>query len=141
MAGQLTEGGRDVTEPATRGPLQTRAERPRLALSGRIGPDEAAGLCDRVRAAAIDQRSGPVCCGCDGIAEPDVGTIDVLARMALTARRLGGRLELRGTRPDLRELLALVGLEALAVEVVGQAEQREEPLGVEEERDSGDPVA
>jgi ABC-type transporter Mla MlaB component len=130
-----------VTDPATRGPLQVRAESPSLALSGRVGPDEAAGLCDRVRAVAIDQRSGPIRCGCDGIAEPDVGTIDALARMALTARRCGSRLELRGTRPDLRELLALVGLEGLAVEVVGQAEEREEARRVEEEGNPGDPVA
>ena len=83
----------------------------------------------------------PVCCDCDGIADPDVGTVDTLARMALAARRHGSRLQLRETRQELRELLDLVGLEDLAVEVVAQPEEREVALGVEEEGDSGDPVA
>lgn len=60
--------------------------------------------------------------------------VDVLARLRLTARRHG--LELRLTAPpDVCELIAFLGLEdALRVEPRRQPEQREEPLGVEEER-------
>ena len=72
----------------------------------------------------------------------DLGTVDALARLRLAARRDG--LELRLTRvPDeLRELIVFLGLEdALGLEPRGQAEEREERLGVEEERELGDPPA
>ncbi len=67
--------------------------------------------------------------------------VDLLARLSLAARRRG--LELRiATPPELRELIALCGLEeALPVELQRQPEQREERLGVEEERELLDPGA
>jgi hypothetical protein len=60
---------------------------------------------------------------------PDLGTVDDVARLALQARRLGGRIVLSDVSPALRPLLNLAGL---GVEVEGEAESREEPLGVEE---------
>lgn len=129
-----------MTERAARGPSPAQPRRPALALSGRIGTDDAPGLCDRVREASVGQGGASVRCDCGEIADPDVGTIGALARMALAARRGGGRLELLAARQDLQELLWLVGLAELAVEVVGQPEEREEPLGVEEEGDPRDPV-
>ena len=41
---------------------------------------------------------------------PDAVTIDALARLQLTARRLGCRLRLRHASPELRELVAFMGL-------------------------------
>ena len=68
------------------------------------------------------------------MAPPHLGTVDVLARLALAARRRGVRLRLRRPSHELRELVALAGLgEVLGVEPGGQPEEREEPLGVEEE--------
>jgi hypothetical protein len=112
-----------------------------MALTGRIGPDDAGCLCDRVREVARETESGTLACDVAAVRDPDLGTVDTLARMALTACRLGRRVELRRARPELRELLELAGLGNLAVEVIRQVEQREEPLGVEEEDDSADPVA
>jgi hypothetical protein len=60
---------------------------------------------------------------------PDLGTVDDVARLGLEARRLGGRIVLSDVSPPLRSLLHLAGLR---VEVEGEAESREEPLGVEE---------
>lgn len=67
--------------------------------------------------------------------------------MALVAGRLGCRIEVRHAAPELRDLLLLAGLsdvvpcaEGSGVESRGQTEQREEPLGVEEERDRADAV-
>ena len=60
---------------------------------------------------------------------PDLGAVDDVARLALRARRLGGRIILSDVSPALRSLLDLAGL---TVEVVGEAEGREEPLGVQE---------
>jgi hypothetical protein len=73
---------------------------------------------------------------------PDVVTVDTLARLQLAARRLGRRVQLRNVSDDLQTLIAFVGLaEALGLEPGGQAEEREERLGAEEERELGDPAA
>ena len=70
---------------------------------------------------------------------PDVGAIGVLARLQLLAKRQGAEIRLCEVSSELRELLALCGLgDVLCVEVAGQAEQREERVGVEEERQLGD---
>jgi hypothetical protein len=66
----------------------------------------------------------------------DLGTVDALARIRLAGMRLGFEMRVVPTR-DLLELIELCGL----VEVLRQPEEREEPLGVEEERELGDPAA
>jgi hypothetical protein len=78
---------------------------------------------------------------CDASAlPPDLASADRLARLQLAAKRLGLELRLRRVPAELRALLTLIGLaELLGVEPVGQAEQREDALGVEEERHVGDP--
>ena len=42
---------------------------------------------------------------------PDLVTVDCLARLALMARRQGGRIAVRGASPELRELVELAGLD------------------------------
>jgi hypothetical protein len=72
----------------------------------------------------------------------DLGTVESLARLQLAARRCGIELRLRHVPDELRELITFVGLaEVLGVEPRGQAEEREQGLGVEEERDLDDPPA
>jgi hypothetical protein len=69
----------------------------------------------------------------------DIGTVDALARLQLTARRLGWRLRLREVPVELRELIELAGLShALGVEPVGQPEEREVALDVEKRVQPGD---
>jgi hypothetical protein len=77
---------------------------------------------------------------CDVSSLPaDAAAIDLLARLQLAARRHGGELRLSGSSRALRELIAFCGLEsALPGELERQPEKREEPLGVEEERQLGD---
>ena len=75
-------------------------------------------------------------------ARPDLRTIDLLARLALGARRAGLELRLTRATPELRELIGLCGLaQALRVEPERQAEEREERLGAEEEGQLRDPPA
>ena len=76
-----------------------------------------------------------------------MATVDALARLALRARRMGCAVSLRDASTEILELVGLAGLgEVLpcapgsGLEVVGQSEEREEPRGVEEERDAGDPA-
>ena len=72
---------------------------------------------------------------------PDVATVDALARLQLAARRAGRRLRLRQASEELVELITFCGLgEVLGVEPRRQPEQREERLGLEEERDLDDPA-
>lgn len=80
-------------------------------------------------------------CDVSRIRAPDMGTVEALARLQLAALRRAGRLRLRGTSAALRELLDLAGLcGALGLESVGEAEEREEARGVEEEDDAGDAI-
>jgi hypothetical protein len=54
---------------------------------------------------------------------PDAATIDTLARLQLSARRLGLELRLRDASQELQDLLAFAGLgDVLRVEASGQAE-------------------
>jgi len=80
---------------------------------------------------------------CDvGALAPDAVAVDALARLQLIAGRLGLEIRLRDASSELQDLLAFVGLRnVLRVEAGGQAEQREQRLGVEEEREVDDPTA
>jgi hypothetical protein len=72
----------------------------------------------------------------------DLGTVDSLARLKLAARRSGADFRLRHAPRELEELITFAGLAgALGLEPRGQAEEREERLGVEEERELDDPPA
>jgi ABC-type transporter Mla MlaB component len=88
---------------------------------------------------ATPQRRMTIVCDVGALAGADVATVAALARLALVLRRHGLQIRLRGGSEDLRELIAFVGLgDALGVDAGGQTEQREQGLGVEEERQLGD---
>jgi len=77
-------------------------------------------------------------CVLEGHGAPDLATVDDVARLGLLAVRLGGAVVLADVSPRLRELLELAGL---AVEMEGQTEVAEEPLGRhqgQEEAQAGD---
>lgn len=96
--------------------------------------------------ASPDGAAGPLTCDVAGVAEPDLATVDLIARLQLVALRGGFRLRLRGCSDALRELVLLAGLdEALPMEGSAsggkpgrEVEQGEEASGVEEEGDAGD---
>lgn len=72
----------------------------------------------------------------------DLGIVDALARLQLAARRSGYEITVTKVPCDLLELIDLAGLrEALGVEALRQPEEREERLGVEEERELPDAAA
>jgi ABC-type transporter Mla MlaB component len=114
---------------------------------GRIGRADDGMLRERLRALLEASHGELVVCDVGALVDPDVGTVDALARLQLTAGRLGRHLRLRGASPELLDLLALVGLRDVVrcaesgVEPGRQSEDREEPPGVEEERDPADPLA
>jgi hypothetical protein len=91
-------------------------------------------------------------CDLTGVDAADLACIDLLAAVTLAARRTGWRVRLLNASHELVELADFAGLADVlpfgppaapgsGVEMVGQPEEREESLGVEEERDPADPVA
>ena len=146
-----------------------------LSLPGRIDRADIPHLCERLRvlvraevprardieqlgtrggAVGVQQPgqepgadAGWVVCDVSALTEPDAATVEALARLQLTARRLGCRIRLRGACPRLRDLLALVGLAevvpllppASGVEPQRQAEQREPTGDVQEGVEPDDP--
>jgi hypothetical protein len=87
----------------------------------------------------------PIACDAGAFADPDLGTVDALARSQLAARRLGYRIELYNVSAKLHALLELAGLaEALPhcelpAEAGREPKEGEDRVGVEEERELGDP--
>jgi len=69
----------------------------------------------------------------EGQGAPDMGR---LARVALAVRRVGGVLVVRNASAELTRLVDLAGL---CREVFGQAEDGEQPLGVEKRVQGDDP--
>ena len=124
-------------------------------------PDLCAGLAGQLRGRA----AGVVTCDVTGAGRAEVVTAEALARLLLTARRHGWRLEITGAGPELRAVLSLLGLtgvlpqaagvpqapdpprtgvspqDGVLLQAGGQAEEREEPAGVEEVVEPGDPPA
>ena len=69
----------------------------------------------------------------------DLGTVNLLARMHLRAKRRGATLRVQNASDGLLELIDFTGLsDVLCVEPQRQPEEREDALGVEEERQLGD---
>jgi STAS domain len=107
-----------------------------------IGLADVPALCERAERVLQAAPGSSLECDVADVGSPSMTTIEALARVELTARRLGGDIRLSGASVELLELLALCGLPIeLALEAEGQPEQREEALRVEEERDPGDPIA
>jgi hypothetical protein len=64
-----------------------------------------------------------------GPGTPDLGVVDDIARLALLAGRIKGKIILSDVSPAVAALLDLAGL---PVEMEGQAERGEEALGFQE---------
>jgi hypothetical protein len=112
-----------------------------FAVAGPIARADLPAICGDV--AALLEATGADVALCDVEALPaDAVAIDALARIQLAARRMGRQVVLRHAADDLHDLVALVGLTGvLRIEPGGQAEQRKQGVGVEEERELADPPA
>jgi ABC-type transporter Mla MlaB component len=138
---------RNVADPGGPSPIV-------LTLGGPIAPADVPRLCEQLSTLLRqDGYADSVTLDVGALTDPDVVTIDALARMQLTARRLGRRIRLRHAGGGLRRLLASAGLSdvlplcpvtetdtdrdrdrdaPLRLDPGGQPEQREQPRGVEE---------
>lgn len=89
-------------------------------------------MCERAQRQMEGITAERLTCDVRSIADPDAVTVDALARLQLTARRLGRHVMVEHASPALRELLALMGLsgvvplsEPSGLEAGRQTEERE----------------
>ncbi|MDI9887809.1 STAS domain-containing protein [Streptomyces sp. HNM0645] len=82
-----------------------------LELVGRITPADVPLLCARLRRRTTGDCAGrEVVCDAARLAVADLTAVEAVARLRLTARRLGRELRLANAGPELLTLLALAGL-------------------------------
>jgi hypothetical protein len=113
---------------------------PALVIAGPVDAADVLRLYRRVRLLLQRGDRAPVVCDVGTLSDAGLGTVALLA--------CGGRIRVRNASSGLHEVLALAGLcevlgvcPPLGLEASWQPEHREEAGGVEEERDSGDPIA
>ncbi|OII65914.1 hypothetical protein BJP40_15160 [Streptomyces sp. CC53] len=96
-----------------------------LELIGPLEPPDVprlcAGLAEQLGARATPPE-GDVVVDASGLGHPTFAAVDALARMQLTARRLGRRLTVEGAGPELRALLDLAGLADEAIPLTPPAD-------------------
>jgi hypothetical protein len=133
--------------PPTPSPADSATPEFELGTSGRIDRADIPGLCQRAHVVLTSGPPGQLVCDVGAIVAPDAVTVDALARLQLTARRLGCQLRVEHASAELRGLLVFMGLsgvvpldEGSGLEAGRQTEEREQTGGVEEERDSADPA-
>lgn len=80
-----------------------------LVIGELLTPSSISGHCERLHL-LLEGCSGPVVCDLGMLDGADAGTVDALARLQLTARRLGRQVRLGNASSELQELLALMGL-------------------------------
>src|SRR5918999_5988007 len=98
-----------TTRPGRPGPNQAPSTIV-LVMSGPVAHRDVVTLCERVSTLLEGCDADLVICDVGVLDEPDALTIDVLARLQLTARRLGRRVRLLDACGELQELLSLTGL-------------------------------
>src|SRR5215212_1833832 len=89
-----------------------------LVIAGPIACADVPGLSARVTALLGAGGARVVVCDVAALGRPDAATVGALARLQLTARRLGGRIRLRHASPELRELLSFLGLDEVVPALV-----------------------
>jgi ABC-type transporter Mla MlaB component len=118
-----------------------------LGIAGPIRRVDIPHLCSHARRLLESGGADRLICDVGALVDPDAVTIDALARLQLTAHRVGGQIGLRNASRELRQLLDFAGLRGVVplsrgsrVEAGRQAEEREVLGGVQEERDPADPI-
>jgi ABC-type transporter Mla MlaB component len=85
-----------------------------FAIRGPIAEADLPGLCARVCDLLGQTDEGIVTCDVYDVT-PDAATIDALAKLQLAATRRRCRIQLRNASPELRELVAFMGLSDVIV--------------------------
>lgn len=75
-----------------------------------IGRGDVAAVCARASASVARPGRAPAICDVRDVDRPELPTVDVLARLALAARRSRRTVRLEHASPEILELLDLCGL-------------------------------
>lgn len=120
---------------------QSRTGSAVVVLGSPVDPLDASEVCAGLRA-GLRGATSVVCRGL-ALADPDITTVDLLARLVLFAKHSGASVHVRAPI-ELGELVRFAGLEERlgscwsAVEPGGQPEQGEQPVGVQESVEADD---
>jgi hypothetical protein len=98
-----------------------------IELRGSIRRADVESVCARAGRVLDAGAPGPVTCRLEQLVDPAMPAIEVLARLALRARRNRRRMRLEHAPPQLLELLALCGLDTIADPGAGPV--RDDDLG------------
>ncbi len=116
-----------------------------LVIQGPIARVGIPALCARARALLEDSDGALLICDLGTLGDPDAVAVDALARLQLTARRLGNEIRLRHASDELQELIALAGLDDVVplcsesvLQMARKSECGEQLRGIEEESDPRD---
>jgi ABC-type transporter Mla MlaB component len=109
---------------------------PRLVLMPGTSRDDIPRLCAQLRELVVRTSATMISCDVGAVTRPGLTCLDAVARLQLTAKRLGCQLWLEGVNDSWTGLLALTGLNSVIRH--RQAEHREEPLHVEKVVHPGD---
>lgn len=85
-----------------------------FAISGPIVPTDLPGLCRRVCILLEESRAAIAFCDVRSV-RADAVTVDALARLQLAAHRRRCEIRLQEVSPDLRDLVAFMGLEDVLI--------------------------
>jgi ABC-type transporter Mla MlaB component len=116
-----------------------------LDLQGSVARGAVLGLCERLRMLLATGDVDLVTVEVGALTDPDAVAVDALARLQLTARRVGSSIRLRHARAKLRDLLDVTGLSDELprggdLRRVGREAEEREQIRVDEEVDSADPT-
>ena len=80
-----------------------------FSVRGPIARSDLPGLCERICDLLTSAPSKTATCDVAGV-PADAVTVDALARLQVAARRTGCSIRLQNASPELRELVAFMGL-------------------------------
>jgi hypothetical protein len=119
-----------------------------LVVGAPVDRADVIARCERLVELMRRSDADVVVCDVAALDAPDAATIDALCLLLLSVRRVGARSWVRGIGRELGDLLCLFGLcearpcaDVSAGQPVGEPEEGEEALGIQEERDAFDPPA
>jgi hypothetical protein len=124
---------------AVGGPIRMTAAATSFAVGGMVTRADIPVLCSELARLLRGRDGDVVICEVAAVVQPDVVTVEALARLRLTARRHGWRLVVSGAGPELLQLVRLLGVADALPQAGRQSEQGEQAGGVEEIVDGRDP--
>jgi ABC-type transporter Mla MlaB component len=117
----------DSAPPPRAMPAPRSRHRPTTIELGFAGPIERAdipALCELARTLMESSGSQSLLCDVGAVAAHDAVTVDALARLQLTALRIGGRIGLSHASSELQEMLDYCGLSRVVPLAAGQTSRR-----------------